>query len=448
MVSASVNSSTLPISRYTRRMSSVPVDLTVSCRWILPMTSPEEVLENHTLVIRDGRILDLLPTALAAPRYTATAHVDRSGHLVLPGLVNAYTRIAPPPGRALAPDRLHDGAQMCIAGMLEAGTTCFCGLGYFPEESARAAAEQGMRAVIGIPIAETPSSWAASPGEYLTRALRFRDEYRGHPTIATVFAPESPAAVSDATFARIATLADELDAGIVMPLHESRAEVDECVIRYGARPIARLHALGLLTPALTAVHMAAANAADVLLAQRGGIAVTLCPESSLRSGNGPPPVASWAATGLRLSLGSGIADPGGSVDLWTAVRFLALLSMAPDSGLADLAHRGLHAWDALAIATRGGAAVLGLDAEIGTLEKGKWADMCCIDLQRPAAQWAALAAPHEAVAPLVWGGGRDLVSDVWVSGRHLVSSRAFTRLDWPRAADRVAARRISPITGD
>jgi len=429
-------------------MSAVPVDLTVSCRWVLPMTSPGEVLENHTLVILDGRILDLLPTTLAAQRYTATAHVDRSLHLVLPGLVNAYTRIAPPAGRTIAPDRLHDGAQMCIAEMLEAGTTCFCGMGYFPQESARAAVEQGMRAVIGIPIAETASPWAASPGEYLTRALSFRDEYRGHPTIATAFAPESPAAVSDATFARIATLADELDAGIVTALHESRAAVDECVIRHGARPILRLHALGLLTPALTAVHMAVANTADMELAQRSGIAVTLCPESSLRAGNGAPPVASWAATGLRLSLGSGTADPGGSVDLWTAMRFLVLLSKAADSGAADPAHRGLDAWDALAIATRGGAAALGLDAEIGTLEKGKWADLCCIDLQRPAAQWAALSAPLDAVPALVWGGGRDLVSDVWVAGRHLLNSRTFTRLDWPRAAGRVAARPISPVTGD
>jgi 5-methylthioadenosine/S-adenosylhomocysteine deaminase len=430
-------------------MSAVPADLAVSCRWILPMTSPDEVLENHTVVIRDGRILDLLPTTLAAGRYAATAHVERPQHLVLPGLVNAYTRIAPPPGRTVAPDRLHDGAQMCIAEMLEAGTTCFCGLGYFPQESARAAAEQGMRAVIGIPIAETPSPWAASPREYLTRALSFRDEYRGHPTIATVFAPQSPSAVSDAAFARIATLADELDAGIVTTLHESRAEVDECVIRHGARPIARLHALGLLTPALTAVHMAVANTADLELAQRSGIAVTLCPESSLRTGNGPPPVAAWAATQLRLSLGSGIANPGGGVDLWTAMRFLALLSMAPDSGLADLPHRGLDAWDALAVATRGGAAALGLDAELGTLEKGKWADMCCIDLQRPATQWATLAAPRSTWAtPLVWSGGRDLVNDVWVSGRHLVNSRAFTRLDWPHAAERVAARRISPVTGD
>src|SRR5258708_25643809 len=103
----------------------------------------------------------------------------------MPGVGNGHTRIGPPPGRAIAPDRLHDGAQMCIAEMLEAGTTCFCGLGYFPQESARAAAEQGMRAVIGIPIAGTLRPLAARPREDPTRPLRFRAEYRAPPTLAT-----------------------------------------------------------------------------------------------------------------------------------------------------------------------------------------------------------------------------------------------------------------------
>jgi 5-methylthioadenosine/S-adenosylhomocysteine deaminase len=139
------------------------------------MTSPGGVLENHTLLVRDGRILDVLPRSEAAQRYAAPVTVERSAHLVLPGLVNAYTKIAPAPGRAIRPERLHDAAQLRIAEMLAAGTTCFCGVGFFPEEAARTAAEQGMRALIGIPIAEAASPWANNPGEYLTRALSFRD---------------------------------------------------------------------------------------------------------------------------------------------------------------------------------------------------------------------------------------------------------------------------------
>ena len=416
------------------------------------MTSPAEVLENHTVAVRDGRILEVVPTALAAGRYQATVEVDRPEHLVLPGLVNAYARITPPPAHAAHPNRLHDAAVLCIADMLASGTTCFCALGHYPEQSARTAAEQGLRTLIGIPIAETAGAWARSPGEYFTRALNFRDEYRGHPSIATAFAPDTPA-IGDGTFAKIATLADELDSGIVLALHESRAAVGESLLRYGVRPLERMQTLGLLTPALTAAHMVEVSAADIALAQRSGIAIILCPEANCRAGEGPPPVAAWAASGLRLSTGSGVAEPTAGFDLWSAVRSLSLLSHAPGTapppGTAPVdGAAALGAWDALALATRGGAAALGLDAEIGTLEKGKWADLCCVDLRGPAMQRALLSQPHDPVGQWLWNGGRHAISDVWVSGRHLLNGGAFTRLDWPEVAARVRAWSAQPLRGD
>ncbi len=474
MVSTCRNSSTDPLraepdvyrsyprrlpGRYTPTMSAAAVDLTLSSRWILPMTSPAEVLENHTLVVRDGRILDVVPTALAAGRYSAAIEVERPEHLVLPGLVNAHTQIAPPPGHVSHPQRLHDAALVSIADMLTSGTTCFCGLGYYPAESARAAAEQGLRTLIGIPIAETASAWAKSPGEYLTRALNFRDEYRGHPSIATAFAPTAPVAMGDDTFARIATLADELDSGILLVLHEARAAVEQSIARYGMRPLERMQSLGLLTPALTAAHMVEVSAADIALARRSGIALTLCPEANCLAGDGTPPVAAWAASGLRLSVGSGVAESGAGRDLWSALRSLALLSHAPSTvpPAAGTVHppgtahafgaAALGAWDALALATRSGAAALGLDAEIGTLEKGKWADLCCVDLRGPAMQRASLQ-PHGLAELLVWNGGRHAVSDVWVAGRHLLNEGEFTRLDWPGAAARLRTWAARPATGD
>jgi 5-methylthioadenosine/S-adenosylhomocysteine deaminase len=412
------------------------------------MTAPDAVLENHTLVIRDGRLLDVLPTAAAAARYAATVTIDRSTHALLPGLVNARTSIVPI--TATGPEQRRDGALLCIADMLKAGTTCFCAMGYFPDESARTAAEQGMRALIGIPIAAAATSWAKAPGEYLTRALSFRDEFRGHPAIATAFAPRAPADLSDATFRRIATLADELDAAILIDLHQSRPEIDECMVRHGLRPLERMSALGLLTPALTASHMVHVNETDLALAQRGGIAITLCPETSLRSGNGSPPVAAWAATGLRLSVGAGLDDAAG-LGLWSDAGLLSLLAADAERG-----HGMMSAWDALAAATRGGAAALGLDAEIGTLESGKWADVCCVDLRGAAALRASLhqasVSPLKAIssiAPqLVLNAGRDRVSDVWVAGRHLLADGACTRLDWPELTARLSARLNHLTTGE
>ena len=400
------------------------------------MRGREEILEHHTLVMRDGRILDVLPNATAAERYAPRALLERPAHALIPGMVNARTCVGPLEHAAVLPQSVPGDGLLCIAKLLKAGVTCFCHVGYHPRQAAQTAAAQGMRAFIGLPVAEHPSIWAQGAGDYLTRALSLRDEYKGHPCITTGFAPLGCASLSDATYRRIGMLADELDAAVVMSLHASQNEIDESLAQFGLRPLARLQGLGLLTPLLTAAHMTCADAADIDIAQRGGIGVTLCLESDLARGNGMAPVAALAQAGSRraanlggsipLSVGSDGGAGGDDQDLWTDMKLLTLHSRHPSA-----AEPYLCAWDALAAATRGGAAVLGLEGEIGTLEVGKWADVCCMDLSVPAAQ-----PPDDPVRRLVFAGGRDMVSDVWIAGRQLLSKGQFTRLDWPDLAAR------------
>jgi 5-methylthioadenosine/S-adenosylhomocysteine deaminase len=428
-------------------MPVVPVDLSIEARWIVPMTVPCRVLENHSLVVRDGRILDVLPSAAVAGKYAATALVRRPAHLLMPGMVNTATHAAASLFRAvglpaaplerqfLGPEFVRDGVLAAIAEMLRSGITCFADRYYFPDATAQVAAAQGMRAVIGLPVSEAASPWANSAAEYLTQALQVRDEYQGHPLVSTAFAPLAPNSLSDATFARIATLADELDARILVDVHQSAAEIAECVARHGLRPMNRLWNLGLLTPALNAVHMTHATTEDLTLAERTGISLSLCPQSSLQNGSTLPPLAALTAMGLRFGLGSGA--PCQNQDIWGDMKLMALMLSHPPGERADLS-----GWDALAAATRGGAAALGLDGEIGTLEPGKWADLCCADLGGPSTQPAG-----DPVRQLVFCGGRDIVSDVWVAGRQLLADGAPTRLDWPGVAARANAWAATLRTG-
>jgi len=392
------------------------------------MTVRGRVLENHTLVVRDGRIIDLLPSADAAARYAATVIIERHAHLLMPGMINAHTHAAwslfrgsGAPASLLeacwpAPEFVHDAVLAAVAEMLVSGITCFGDRSYHPGETARSAAEQGMRAVIGLPVAETITP--NSSVDHLSEGLRVRDEFAAHPLISTVFAPHAADRVSDAAFARLATLADELDAGIMIDLHESAHEIARCVAMHGVRPIGRLWHLGMLTPALNAVHMTHATEADVELAQRTGISISLGLSSGLKSEHRLPPLGSFVASGIRVGVGSG-GGACASQDLWGEMKLYALMTS------------NTSAWDALAAATRGGAAVLGLDGGVGTLEPGKWADICCVDLGGPAIQ--PLSDP---VTQLVFCGGRDLVSDVWVAGRQLLLDGELTRLDWNRVAAR------------
>jgi len=415
-------------------------DLALSCRWILPMTAPGKVLENHTVLVRDGRIADLLPTSVARERYTATVLIERPAHLLMPGMVNAAAPLSGSgamhgTGELQDGGRVQDGALLRIAGLLSSGTTCVCSTGHFPQVTARIAAEQGLRAVIGMPIAD--------PREYLTRALELRDEYLGHPLISTAFAPQAAASLSDEILLRVATLAAELDAAVVTLLHESAGAVKASVHRHGMRPLERFEALGLLTPALTAQGMVAIDEMDLARAERGGIAAAVCPTQAGLGGGGG--AALWGRSSpLRLGLGSSLEEAGVSVDLWKELRLFAIQIAGP-STLAERAFRALHA------VTSGAAAAFGLDGEIGRLQSGMWADLCCIDLQGPAMQGGSSrpmvdatdgiggtdAAAHARMTQLVFDGGRDIVSDVWVSGRHLINQRAFTRLDWNALASRI-----------
>ncbi|HEX3396911.1 MAG TPA: amidohydrolase family protein [Steroidobacteraceae bacterium] len=407
-------------------MPIAPADLRIEVRWVAPMTARNAVLEDHSLLVRDGRILDILPSAVAAERYSATAVLQRNSHLLMPGMVNVQSAAAMLLFRGanggarteVKAEFARDGTLAAIAEMLKSGITCFCDRYYFPEETARTAHEQGMRAMIGMPVIDAATPWAKDAAQALTRALNLRDKFRGDPLLSTAFAPLAANTLSDATFARLVTLADELDAGIMIDLHQSMHEIEECAGMHGVRPIQRLWNLGLLTPALNAAHMVHLNAADIGLMQRTGISVTVCPQADMRCRAGLPPIAAISAAGVRIGIGSAGAETWAH-DIWGDMKIVALLT---------------NAWDALRAATHGGAAVLGLDGEVGTLEIGKWADLCCLDLSGPGTQPV-----RDPLTQLVFGGGRDIVSDVWVAGRQLLSGGELTRLDWPEVAARAAA---------
>ncbi len=171
-------------------MPIAPADLRIETRWIAPMTARNLVLEDHSLLVRDGRILDILPSAVAAERYSATAVLTRNSHLLMPGMINVqsdaatllYARRNGESARIdglAGADFARDGTLAAIAAMLKSGITCFCDRYYFPEETARTAIEQGMRAMIGMPVTDGITPWAKDGAQSLTRALELRDQAQG-----------------------------------------------------------------------------------------------------------------------------------------------------------------------------------------------------------------------------------------------------------------------------
>ena len=120
---------------------------------------------------------------------------------------------------------VRDGTTLAVAEMLLAGTTTFSDMYFFPEASAEVAESHGVRAQINFPIIEFSSNWASDTEEYFAKGLDLFDNYRHSKLVSVGFGPHAPYTVSDASFERVAVLAEEIDTHIQIHLQESAAEV-------------------------------------------------------------------------------------------------------------------------------------------------------------------------------------------------------------------------------
>jgi 5-methylthioadenosine/S-adenosylhomocysteine deaminase len=395
------------------------VDTLVRARWVLPVEPDGRVLDDHVVAIRAGRIVAVLPAGVALGRYDAAECIERPAHVLLPGLVNAHTHAATALRRRADPERVRDGVELAIAGMLRGGITCFADTQPWPDVAARAAAAAHVRTSVGLVVSDEPTSWAATADECIDRGMRLRDEYKGDPLVSMHFAPSAPGSASDATLTRVRRLADELDLPVAMHLHETAAAIERSVAACGQRPLARLAALGLASPQLVAVHMTQVEAVDLELLAAGGSSVVHCPESNLRRAAGICPVARLAGHGIRVALGTDAVASDDDLDLLTEARIAGLLSAGVSATPGELA-----AADLLRMATLEGARTLGLGEVTGSLVPGKWADLCCIDLRVPRS-WPV----HDAPSAVIHAASSRQVCDVWVAGRRLLAEGQLRTLD-------------------
>ena len=415
-------------------------DLLIHARWIARIES-ETLLENHALAISAGRIADILPSSLARERYTPRETQELGNHLLIPGLINLHTHAAMSLMRGIADDlplmtwleqhiwpaeRTHvspqfvrDGTRLACAEMLKGGITCFNDMYFFPEAAAEAAAEMGMRAMIGVLALDFPSAYASDASDYLHKGLAARDVWRDHPLLHFSLAPHAPYTVSDARFEKIQTLAAQLEIPIHLHIHETLDEIAGHLQQHGCRPLARLERLGLLGPQLIGVHAVHLDRSDLDTLARHNCNIAHCPTSNLKLGSGLAPLAGMLAQGINVGLGTDGAASNNRLDMFQEMRLASLLAKG-SSGDASC----VPAWQALRLATLNGAQALGLEDRIGSLEPGKQADVVAIELNE-----LELSPCFDPVSHLVNCAGREHVSHVWIQGKCCVFDKALVHCD-------------------
>lgn len=404
------------------------VDLIIEARWVLPIVPRNKMLERTAVVVSNGVIQDLLGIEACNLKYSATKTIHLMDHVLIPGLINLHTHMGMTLMRGLADDKalmpwlekhiwpaeqqlvserfVRDNALFACAELLSGGVTCFNDMYFYPQATADAALQAGIRAQLGLVVLEFPTSYAADADDYIQKGLEARDGWRNNPLLTSSIAPHAPYTVADATYEKVITYAEQLGMNVHTHLHETADEISRSIDQYGVRPIRRMANLGLLGPNVTAAHCVQMNDEDVSLIKSYGVHVAHCPSSNLKLGSGVAPVSNMLNEAINVGIGTDSAASNNRLDMFTEMRLAALLAKG-STGDASV----VPACKALEMATINGAKALGLDDKIGSLEIGKLADLAAIRI----ADVETLPC-FDPTSHLVYVCGREHVSHVWVSG--------------------------------
>ncbi|KAI5914912.1 TRZ/ATZ family hydrolase [Thauera sp. 2A1] len=410
------------------------VDLLIHARWVIPVEPARTVLDYHSVAVKDGLIADVLPSDLARRSVQAARVVDLGEHVLIPGLVNLHTHAAmalmrgigddlplmrwlqeviwPAEAKHVSDTFVREGTLLAAVEMLRGGITTCSDMYFHPDAAAQAFDLVGMRAMVGIVLIDFPTAYATDADDYLRKGLAARDRWRRQPRIGFTVAPHAPYTVSDENLIRAQTLARELDLPLHIHLHETDGEIRESIAAHGLRPLARLERLGIAADNLVAVHAVHLNSHDIDLLASHGASVAHCPTSNMKLASGIAPVPRLLEAGVRVGLGTDGAASNNRLDLFQEMRHAALLAkVSSGDATAVPAHSALH------MATLAGAEALGLGDEIGSIVRGKRADLCAVNLAD-----ISMRPCFEPLSHLVHAAGRDQVSHVWIDGESRVDA--------------------------
>lgn len=417
------------------------VDLLIHARWIIPATDDQAIFEHCSISVRNGVIIGLCPTAESKQLFRATHEVTLDQHALIPGLVNTHghagmallrgiaddlplhtwlnEHIWPLEGKWISEEFVYQGTQLAIAEMIRGGTTCFADMYFFPDASARAASEAGIRAQLAVPVIDFPTPWAADAEDCIRKTTELHDAWRNSELVSTAFGPHAPYSVSDDSLRKMLTFAEELELPIHMHVHETAFEVEDAVKSTGMRPLRRLYDLGLLGPRMLCVHATQIDDEDMALLQKTATHVVHCPESNLKLASGFCPVHRLQEGGINVALGTDGAASNNDLDMFSEMRTAALLAKACANNAS-----ALPAYQALQMATINGARAMGLDKLIGTLDIGKRADLTAVRMDK-----LNSIPVFNPVSHLVYSTQASQVSHVWVNGKLLLNDGELTTIN-------------------
>ncbi len=454
---------------------------------VVTMDSQQHEIPNGGLWIRDGFIEAVAPTAeLIEKQSEADEVLDLTDHIVFPGLINTHhhfyqtlTRVVPaaqdgnlfqwlktlyPIWARMQPEDIFISTQTALCELALSGcTTASDHLYIFPngsrlDDEIHAAREVGLRLhasrgsmSLGESKGGLPPDSVVEDEEFILKDSQrlietYHDPKPGSYT-QIVLAPCSPFSVTPELMKQSAALARHYHVHLHTHLAETQDEEVFCQQVFGRRPVEAMQSLDWVGEDVWFAHSVYVNEAEIDVYRRTGCGVAHCPSSNMRLASGAAPIMEMLHAGVKVGLGVDGSASNDSSHMLAEVRQAMLLSRLragmlgaslSSSEARPPALKIMTARQALQIATRGSAAVLGRQ-DIGSLEAGKCADFVAVNLNRIDYSGAL----HDPVAALVFCSPIHVDYNV-VGGKFIVREGQLTTINLPQLIRRhqQAAKRI------
>ncbi len=408
-------------------MERAKADLIVESRFVLA-DKMGAMLPNASVVVSDGKIVEMGPKEEMAQKYRAKELLSRPYGIVSPGFVNTHTHapmvffrgmaddlpldtwlkrhIWPAESMWLSPEFVKDATALAVLEMIRSGTVLYNDMYFYLEEGLPVLEEAGMNAVLGMGVFDFPSKMGDGPDDYLKRARRMAERFKDHPHIKVAVCPHATYTCSPETLRKASALAKSMDLLLHTHASENTWEVEEVSSRYGHTPIELLEKEGVLDGPVILAHVVKPSEEEMEILARRNTGVSLCIQSNLKLGNGIAPVALMAEKEVLLSIGTDGAASNNNLDMLEELSTLSLVQkgVTGDPSL-------LPAREVLKMATCNGAKAL-LFETTGSIEPGKRADLVVFDTKAP-----HLTPLYDPASHLVYAANSGDISDVVLGGK-------------------------------
>lgn len=439
------------------------VDTIVYGDYVVTMVEGQAVIEDGAVAISDNNIVAVSSRKEIEKTYRAKKKLRGKNRILMPGLINGHTHSAmtlfrgmvddldlmdwltnyifPMEGQFVTPEFIKTGSELACWEMIRGGTTTFVDMYFYPEVIANVVDECGLRAVVASPAIDFPSPGFKGWDDSFAAAELFVKQWQNkNERITPAFAPHSPYTVSPEHLRLVAASARELSAPVSIHVAEAPSEITIIKERYNNTPVAHVADTGLFDTTLISAHMVHPNEEEIALMAGKQVGAIHNPTSNLKLAAGISPVTQMLAAGVQVGLGTDGAASNNDLDLWEEIRLAALVHKQKEGD-----PKALPAKTALELATRRGAAAIGLGEITGQLKPGMRADMIQVSVNSP-----RLSPMYNVISHLVYAiDSNDVVTTI-VSGRVLMDDgkvKTLNGADVKAAADRKGREIAAALSG-